>query len=669
VPAAEGDDFWRYGAVWLFVLRSRASGAHVTEDRDGAAFIAAICRRLDGIPLAIELAAARVAMFGLQEIAARLDDRFHLLTGGRRTALPRQQTLRATLDWSYQLLTPPERIILRRLAIFAGAFGLEAASAVVSSSDLKPSEVADGLVNLVAKSLVAAEVDGTITRYRLLDTTRAYALEKLVECGEYGPVARRLAEYGRDVLERAETRFERRPSEQQAADYRLIDNLRTALDWAFSPDGDASIGVALTTAAVPLWMHLSLLDECRSRVERALAALAVAADRDPRREMKLQAALGGSLVFAGATHNSKVVAAWTKALESAETLDDAEYRLLALWGLWYFHGAGSRHRIALGFAEKFHSLAANPPVFDDRLVGERMIAISQHHLGNHSDARHRLERALAEYTAPDRSSPVIWFHPKVSAHVYLAWILWLQGFPDQAMRAAKSSVEEARAADHELFLGFSLGLAICPIALLVGDLATAKACLGMLLDQSRMLSWALWGALGRSYQGVLLIKRGDADVGLPLLRAGYDEVGEGRFAYRLTAFLDALIAGEALDRTGQIGDGLALVEHAIERCERAEEHWVLPELLRVKGELLRSQGESSAAMTAEDQFRQSLDLARRQGALAWELRAATSLARLLRVQGPPADAVALLQPVYDRFTEGFDTADLKAAKVLLDALQ
>jgi predicted ATPase len=97
-----------------------------------------------------------------------------------------------------------------------------------------------------------AEVDGTTARYRLLDTTRAYALEKLTESGEYGPVARRLAEYGRDVLERTETRFERRPSDEQATDYRLIDNLRAALDWAFSPDGDASIGVALTTAAVPL---------------------------------------------------------------------------------------------------------------------------------------------------------------------------------------------------------------------------------------------------------------------------------------------------------------------------------------------------------------------------------------------------------------------------------
>ena len=130
-----------------------------------------------------------------------------LLTGGRRTALPRHQTLRATLDWSYELLTEPERVVLRRLAIFAGTFSLEAAGAVAASSEIAPSDVVDGVSSLVAKSLVAAEVDGTIARYRLLDTTRAYALEKLAESGERELLARRHAEYYRDLFERAETRM------------------------------------------------------------------------------------------------------------------------------------------------------------------------------------------------------------------------------------------------------------------------------------------------------------------------------------------------------------------------------------------------------------------------------------------------------------------------------
>jgi predicted ATPase len=152
---------------------------------------------------------------------------------------------------------------------------------------------------------------------------------------------------------------------------------------------------------------------------------------------------------------------------------------------------------------------------------------------------------------------------------------------------------------------------------------------------------------------------------LRLLRAGFDDLGEANAVFRFP-FLGEI--AEALGRAGQTADGLAAIDEAIERCERTEEHWVMPELLRIRGELLLLQGAEGAAATPEDHFRQALDWARRQGALSLELRAATSFARLLRDQGRPADAMALLQPVYDRFTEGFDTTDLQTAKALIDAL-
>jgi predicted ATPase len=624
--------------------------------------------------LAVELAAARAATLGIEALAARLGDRFRLLTGGRRTAVPRHQTLRATLDWSYELLSEPERVVLRRLGVFAGAFSLEAASAVMASGELTPSEVVDGLSNLLAKSLVAAEADATVTRYRLLDTTRAYALEKLGEAGEREQLARRHAEYFRDLFEQTEAELETRSSAEWPVDYGLqIDDLRAALDWAFSSDDDASIGVALTAAAVPLWTHLSLLDECRSRVDLALAAMEVGTNPDARREMKLRAALGALLMYTKDA-DPGADAAWTRALEIAESLDDAEYRLVSLWGLWFIHGASSRHRMALELAQRFYALAAKRPDRNYQLVGERMIAIAQHYLGDHFSARRHLERVLAEYVSPDYTSPLLrfQFRPPVAARVFLAWILWLQGLPDQAIRAAENSVEEARAANHVLSLCYALTRVACPIALLVGDLAAAESYLKMLLDQSTRHSLPLWGALGRSHWGVLLIKRGDLDAGLRLLRDGYDEFGEGRVAWRLTTFRtfrDAMVAGEALGRAGQIGDGLVLVEEAIDHSERTEERWAFAELLRIKGELLLLQGTQNAAAVAEDHFRQALDWARRQGALSWELRAATSLARLLRDQGHPPDALALLQPVFDRFTEGFATADLETAKALLDTLR
>jgi predicted ATPase len=275
---------------------------------------------------------------------------------------------------------------------------------------------------------------------------------------------------------------------------------------------------------------------------------------------------------------------------------------------------------------------------------------------------------LANYVHPAREPEIIrfLFDPRATARAWLARVLWLQGFPDQAMRTAESSIEDARAANHVISLCGALALAACPIALLIGDLAATEHYAGMLLDHSTRHALVVWDAVGLCHQRVLAVKRGDFTTGLRLLSAGFDDLSEANIAYRLIPFLSEM--AEALGRAGQIADGLAAIEEAIEHCGRTEEHWAMSELLRIKGELLRLQDAPAAAAAAEEHFWRALDWARRQGALSWELRAATSLARLQRDQGRPADALALLQSVYDRFTEGFDTSDLKAAKALLDAL-
>ena len=664
----DAEELLRYGAVRLFVARARAAEPQLSPDGCVAAAIAVICRHLDGIPLAIELAAARTNALGVEELAARLDDCLHLLTGGRRTALPRHQTLRATLDWSYRLLPEPERVVLRRLAIFAGGFTLQAASAIAATDEFAGADIVDCAVNLVAKSLVAADLGGATGWYRLLETTRAYALEKLTQSGEFEQVARRHAEYCRDLFERAEAELETRPASEWLAAYgRRIYNLRTALDWAFSAGGDTSIGVALTAAAVPLWVHLSLMEECRSRVEQALFALTPRAGRDPRCEMKLQAALGASQVHTGAVTVPEIEAAWTRALEIAESLDDAEYQLRSLLGLWFFQTVSGRHRAALALAQSFCALAAKRSDPNDPLIGERMIGVSQYYLGDHSSARRRLEHMLAHYDPVADTSHIIRFQSdqQVTARVVLARILWLQGFADQSMRVAESSVADARAANHTNSLCYALSQAACPIALSVGDLAAAEHYVMMLVDHSTRRALALWQAWGRSYQGVLFIERGDSATGLRLLRTGLDELGEAKFAaLRLVTFLMA----EALARAGRIADGLAMIEEAIAQSKHTEERWLIAELLRVKGELILLQDAPEAATPAEGHFREALGRARRQGALSWELRAATSHARLLRDQNRSTEAIALLAPIYNRFTEGFETADLKDAKALIDGL-
>jgi predicted ATPase len=165
-------------------------------------------------------------------------------------------------------------------------------------------------------------------------------------------------------------------------------------------------------------------------------------------------------------------------------------------------------------------------------------------------------------------------------------------------------------------------------------------------------------------EGVLRIKRGDAATGLQLLHITFDELGETRFVLRYTAFLGALVEG--LIGVGQVVQGLAIIDEALARSERNEERWCLAELLRIKGELVLVEGAARATVAAEDHFRRAFDLAHRQGALSWELRAATSLARLWQQQDRAAAARGFLAPVYDRFTEGFESADLQAAKALLN---
>jgi predicted ATPase len=668
VPGAgiqDVDALLHYGAVRLFVARAHTANSRFSPSRRGAAATAAICRRLDGIPLAIELAAARSAALGTAEVASRLDDRFQLLTNGLRTALPRHQTLRATLDWSYELLPEPERVVLRRLAIFAGNFTLAAASAVAASDKITTSDVIDCVAKLITKSLLAADSNNGSVHYRLLETTRAYASEKLVESGEANAVARRHADYYRELCERVEAGQEPGSASEQATVFQAyIDNLRSALDWAFSANGDSSVAVALTASSIPLWIHLSLMEECYGRVEGALAALERGSSRDARHEMRLYSALATSLPYIKGIV-PELGAAWEKALEIAENLNEGEYQLRALWGLWDFRVSEGRYRTALGYAQRFRALAEHRA---DQLIGERLIGQTQHYLGGQSSARCHIERMLGAYLTPIRSD-VIRFRcdQRVQARVTLARILWLQGLPDQAIGVAHSSIEDARAIDHTITMCYALAFAACPVALWVGDLATAERYVRMMIDYTTRQDLALWHSWARSFEGAVLIERGKVVTGLKVLRSGLDEPGDANSAARFMTF--RLVLAEALGRAGQISEGCAVIDGGLQWAERTEGHWAIAEMLRLKGELLLLAAGSGAMMAAEDCFGQAIDWAHRQGALSWELRAATSLARLWSSEGRGQEGLQLLAPIYDRFTEGFETVDLRAGKALIDSLR
>jgi predicted ATPase len=663
------EDVLRYGAVRLFVSRAHAAEPRYVAEGPVAAATVAICRHLDGIPLAIELAATRIVGFGVDGVAARLDDRFRLLTGGRRT-LPRHQTMRATLDWSYELLSESERVVLRRLGVFVGAFTLDAASAVAASVDIPASEVTDAVADLVGKSLLSTDVGGASLHYRLLETTRAYAREKLIESAEFDHFARRHAEYYRDLFQHADAELETRPTAEWLSVYRPhIDDLRAALDWAFSRSGDVGVGVALTAATVPLWTQLSLLTECRARVEQAIAGLGRQVPGDPRRDMRLYLALGHAILHTRSSGGPEMSAAFTKALELAEVMDDTRYRLGAIFGLFAYRLTTGEYRDALSLAEKFRTVATQTVDRSDVPIGSRLIGLALHILGDQPGARRHLEPLVRSRVVAARSSHIILYQydQRVLLDCYYARVLLLQGFGDQARRLTESLVDYARTRDHVLSFLYALLIAACPIALHVGDLTTADHHVRLAFDLAARHALEVWKAWAQCFEGAVLIKRGDNRAGSQLLQSAIERLREPAIHHHISLLLAEL--AEGLGGAGQIAEGLGVVDEALARAERTEAGWCLAELLRRKGELLLLQRVPSAVATAEACFQQALDVARRQGALSWELRSATSLARLWRGQQRVNEARKLLGPVYRRFTEGFATVDLIAAKALLDSVR
>jgi predicted ATPase/transcriptional regulator with XRE-family HTH domain len=271
IAGLTADEALRYGAIVLFADRATAADTRFALTENNAPIVADICRRLDGIPLAIELAAARVKLLSIPTLAQRLDERFRILTGGGRDALPRQKTLSALIDWSYDLLAPQEQLLFARLGVFAGGFGLDAATNVCGGAGLDEIDILDLLGSLTDKSLVLANVSGEHERYRLLESTAAYALEKLSAAGARETLARRHAEYFRDQALADDKRYDMGSTLAWLASVGLeLDNYRAALAWALTQGNDAVLGGAIAGALSQLWGFAGLTVEGRYWIGLAL---------------------------------------------------------------------------------------------------------------------------------------------------------------------------------------------------------------------------------------------------------------------------------------------------------------------------------------------------------------------------------------------------------------
>jgi predicted ATPase/DNA-binding winged helix-turn-helix (wHTH) protein len=656
-----------HSAVQLFIARATALSPEFSSHGENLRTIAAICRRIDGIPLAIEFAAARAAMLGPELVLPRLDERFGLLIGGRRTALPRHQTLRATLDWSYQLLPEPERRLLRGLAVFAAGFTLEAANAVMGDKDHAACAFFEQIANLVAKSLVTVDGSGPARRWRLLETIRAYALEKLAESGEAEQAARRCAEYFRDLVRPDMHGSRVHPTADDVARYgREIGNVRGSLDWCFSAGGDTAIGIALTAGYAPVWLDLSLVVEGRERLRHALDCVSNSSV-DAALTVQLHIALALTLLYTmGSIQQLKMCLA--KALSVAEGQGDTDAVLEVLFSFCTAYQHSGDCREARSTAERFECLALRTGDPALAPITYRLIGNCLHYGGKQREAQQYFERMLDADVAPAYQRRKIWScgDLRLFGRAALARVLWLRGFVDRGLNQAHASLEEAQAAGHKPTLCWVLHYGAYSLAVMTGDLIAAGLAVEMLMDLGTSLRAPFWKSLAQCWEGKLHIKRGEFGTGTVRLRTALDTCESSGWTICYPEFLGAL--AEGLAGLGRFTEALGTVDRALAAAERGGERWFVAELLRYKGELLLGGAGDQCISAAERYFSEALEVAREQGALSWELRVALSFARLRAIQDRPHHARQLLAPVYERFTEGFGTADLRSASAMLQSL-
>jgi predicted ATPase/DNA-binding winged helix-turn-helix (wHTH) protein len=623
-------------AIELFMERAAAGGSRFELTEANRSTVLDICNRLDGIALAIELAASRVATHGLAATADLVNTHLGLYWKGRRTAPPRHQTLQGLLDWSYCSLLESERRVLRELSVFVGSFTLAAAQAVACETAGVPAAV-DALVS---KSLLSAVISGDgATRYRLLETTRAHALEKLEESGERKAIAQRHARYFASLLGRSGDA--KTPRIVTLTEH--LGNIRVALEWCFN-SGESLLAMDLAAAAVPMFLEVSLLSECHRWSTAALQALNDLT-RGSRQELVLQEALAISSTWTLGNSRS-VGTALSRALEIADTLGETSIRLRLLVGM---------HVYLLRIGDFSGSLTIAQQLQTEPLLADWMRGSSEHFLGNHKAARVYLDQGFSRPAGP-RNLEIFGLDYRVRALVTFARVMWLNGSPDRAMKIAREAIAEAAMLGKPLSICFSLQYT-ASVFLWCGDLRTAREVLGKLQGHANFHALPSFHATAQALNAELSIRDGDIEKGVSSLRSALNEMQAQRQSI-LSARATCVFA-RGLTSLGRHDEALSAVTNA------SEELVELPELLRTQAQILLSKPDAderkAAAVLAE-----ALALARQQSALAWELRVAMTLARLWMRQDRTAEAHELLSGVYDRFTEGFQTDDLRSARRILE---
>jgi predicted ATPase/DNA-binding winged helix-turn-helix (wHTH) protein len=656
VPALS--DALRYSAIELFATRASEWTDYTLTDGD-TAVVARLCEKLGGLPLAIEIAATKLDQYSPASLLDSLGQRFSLLKNEDPVAHRRHRTLWATLDWSYQLLSASETRIFRLLSLFSGAFAHEdvATMAQVVGADAYQTTVALG--GLVAKSLVAAEVDEDSLRYRLLDVTRIYAAERLRQEPIAHEAARHFARFMLTVVKKfGQERASRFLAVGEIAQYkRRLNDLREALSWCFGVGDDPALGIDLTIAAIPLWNEFSLVGEQQSQVERALEHSASSLCSSDHRA-PLAVSRAWSLTHRRMSDAAKD--AWLLAVDVAEHASDVNQRLRALWGRSVYLLVAGKYREALDCLREYRDVALlheNGVALPD---GERLCAMAEVYLGELTAARDKLERLARALTNGEPRSRVPRFQvePYVVVQNNLVLVTWLLGCPDRAAVMVMETVDHIGRAGHTQAQSHVLATAAILTAIWNGDSESFEryiALLGANLTAD-ITAWQ-WGY--HFFRALSRHARGERDASVDM-RSAVDAVLSSGFLMNVPMYLSML--ADAQLKNGAVDEAERTVEEALLVQAQTGERYSFPDLLRIKAKVLAARGRQDLAETV---LHQALSECVEMTALSLQLRVACDLAELWIAQGREPQAFELLAPIYGAFSEGHANKDLVRASALL----
>ena len=635
-------------ALALFAQRAAAADARFRLDDGNIDAVASLCRRVDGIPLAIEIVAARAGEVGVHALAEQLEEHVLRVPAPDAGGPARHRTLRALLDWSWAFLTHTERATLRRLSVFRGAFTPEAALAVVVDEEFGPAIVRESVADLVAKSLVTAVPQGDGRRLRLLDTTRAYAGDMLAGSIDQPATHRRHATFVLTHLRAGLAEGEVLSREHWLGRYGpWIDDVRAAVDWMLGRGGDPGTGLELIMVGATLARQLCVEGEFNERFDRVLGVMAglvqassierggiidpqprAAPAQDPRKQE--------AMILAALEHG--------RAGRTAE--GDMQLRVAVLSCLWVPAIMHADFAAAREWSRRIACVTGTDGPPPARLIAHRKLAQTLHFMGEHDEACEHAWQALADSAQP---IPLVYMpcriELRVSMRIVLARALWMQGRPGQALAMAREAVRQART-DSPLAQCQALAMGLIPVAIWSGAEAAAvdaAEALRATAAPTPLRAWRRWGE-----RCAELLARRAGDAGELGAEPDWASDADANLADHLASF-----------------DPRWLGRQVVDRVEAGLVGWCAPEVMRLQAERLAAAGRRDAAEAA---CLEALAVAHRQQAHGWALRAATTLGRLRRAGPRAPQATSALAAALGRIEQDFETPDRIDATRLLAEL-